>query len=145
MVENHREEWLSDLGSRMGLSKLEFDKSGICQLFLNEDLIITIYRPEESEKLVIFGQLHTPPLSPEIMKAMLKDNRSSARFLAPVISLSPDEDAIEAHVVLDQADLEKGDDAIEVVVKAIEYWGTAPAGDFREEEGTPLSPNVDFV
>ena len=125
MLKDFRDEWLLNLGKRMGLPTLKFDKSGLCQLSLDQELALTLYRSEETEKLVVFGQLPTPPLSEEILKQMLIENRSSARLLAPVISLSQEADAIEIHLQLDRRDLEQGEEGLEQVVAALEYWRTA--------------------
>jgi hypothetical protein len=133
MSKDFRDEWLLNLGKRMGLPTLKFDDSGLCQLSLDQELALTLYRPEETEKLVVFGQLPTPPLSQEMMKQMLIENRSSARLLAPIISLSQEEDAIEIHLQLDQRDLEQGDEGLEQVVAALEYWRTATTRSFDQD------------
>ncbi|MBS1196630.1 MAG: Tir chaperone protein (CesT) family [Proteobacteria bacterium] len=146
MTQDYREDWLSDLGKRTGLTTLEFDQSGVCQLMLDTELVLTLYKPDTSAKLVIFGQLHTPPLPIEITKEMLKRNRSNAKLSAPVISLSPEEDAIEVHLVLDQAELEKGEDMIEKVIAELEYWKAASLNDFKEEVvRDQVSYNINFA
>jgi len=106
----------------MGLSSLTFGPSGICQLVLNSDLLLTLYRPDGSARLVVFGQLPAPILSVEAAKELLKRNRSNAALAAPVISLSPDEEQIEVHLVLDSADLadDGADTAIEQIIATLE-------------------------
>ena len=151
MVQDYREEWLLNFGKRMGMPELEFDNDGICQLFFDEDLLLTIYKPDDNDKLVIFGQLPvTPPLSSGVMKEMLKKNRSSAKFLEPVISLSPEEDSIEVHIVLDQTNIEQGgDEGIEKVIEDLEYWKKTAAHDLQEEDKGDKKdgfvPGIDFA
>lgn len=145
MSQDYREDWLSNFGKRMGLTTLAFNESRVCQLFLDNELIITIYKPDETGKLVFFGQLPIPHLPLEVAKQMLKRNRSTAKLSAPVISLSPEEDAIEVHVVLDQSDLEQGDEGIEKVIAELEYWRTASANDFQETAQEKVDYNVNFV
>ena len=103
MHHDYREAWLSNLGQRTGLTTLAFDQAGVCQLILDRDLVLTLHNPDTSDKLVIFGQLPTPALPLDFAREMLKRNRSHARLSSPVISLSPEEDAIEVHLVLDAA------------------------------------------
>lgn len=146
MNQDFREDWLSNLGQRTGLTTLEFDRAGVCQLILDSELVLTLYKPDTSAKLVIFGQLKTPPLPIEVTKEMLKRNRTNAKLTAPVISLSPEEDAIEVHLVLDQAELEQDEDVIEKLIAELEYWREACLNDFKEEVvRDPISYNINFA
>lgn len=155
MNQDYREAWLSNLGQRTGLTTLAFDQAGVCQLMLDGDLVLTIHKPDTSPKLVIFGQMPTPPLPIEVAKEMLKRNRSHAKVSAPIISLSPEEDAIEVHLVLDQAELEQGGEQAELeqggdvigkLIAELTSWKKATLSDFQPE-GTsgPIDPNIRFV
>jgi hypothetical protein len=146
MNHDYREAWLSDLGRKTGLTTLAFDQAGVCQLMLDGDLVLTIHKPDTSVKLVIFGQLPIPPLPIEIAKEMLKRNRSHAKLAMPVISLSPEEDAIEVHLILDQAELEQGEDAIEKLIAELAYWKKAALSDFLPKGASEkIDPNISFV
>lgn len=146
MSQDYRKDWLLNLSKRMGLTTLEFNETGVCQLILDKELILTIYKPDDTDKLVLFGQIHTPPLPIEVAKQMLKKNRSNAKLSAPVISLSPEEDAIEVHLVIDQNELERGgDEVIEKVIGELEYWREATLNDFKEETREQIDYNVNFV
>lgn len=72
MSQDCRKGWLLNLGKRMGLTTLEFNETGVCQLILDKELILTIYKPDDTDKLVLFSQIHTPPLPIEVAKQMLK-------------------------------------------------------------------------
>jgi len=144
MAQDYRQEWLTDFGKRMGLT-LEFDGSGVCQLILDQELIVTIHKLDQSDRLVLFGQIHTPPLPLELAKEMLKRNRSNAKVSAPVISLSPEEDAIEVHLVLDQRELEQGDHWIETIIAELEYWREVTLNYFKEESTDKIDLNISFV
>ena len=146
MHHDYREAWLSNLGQRTGLTTLAFDQAGVCQLILDRDLVLTLHKPDTSDKLVIFGQLPTPPLPLDFAREMLKRNRSHARLSSPVISLSPEEDAIEVHLVLDQAGLEQGEDVIEKLIAELTYWKKATLSDFKPEGASePIGPDISFV
>lgn len=145
MTTDYRDEWLAALGQRVGLNSLAFDESAVCQLVLDDDLILTLHKPETSTKLVVFGQLPVPPLPIEVMKHMLKRNRTNAKLSAPVLSLSPEEDAIEAHLVLDKEDLAQSDDWLEALIEELDFWRTSSLNDFKETSREQIDLNVNFV
>ncbi|MDA8909105.1 MAG: CesT family type III secretion system chaperone [Verrucomicrobiales bacterium] len=145
MNQDYRDDWLTDLGGRAGLSALEFDQNGVCQLILESDLVLTFYKSDTTDKLVVFGQLPVTHLPAKTSKEMLKRNRSSAKVSSPVISLSPGEDAIEVHQILDQAELAQGGDIIEGLVAELNYWKKAALPDQPETIPDPFDPNINFV
>lgn len=144
MAQDDRQAWLADLGKQMGLT-LEFDGAGVCQLILDHELILTIHKLDQSDKLVLFGQIHTPPLPLELAKQMLKRNRSHAKLSAPVISLAPEEDAIEVHLILEPAQLEQGVQWIETLIAELEYWREVTLNDFKAESTDKIDLNISFV
>lgn len=119
---DYRNEWLSKLGRRLSIPELAFDDAGLCQMSLDDELAVTIYKPAETEDLVVFGQLPVENLSPELMQQMLKENRNHSKRNAPVLSLSENLDAIEVHFKLLQLELEAAEDVLGLLIGHLEYW-----------------------
>lgn len=120
-----RNEWLAKLGRRVNIPELAFDNAGLCQLSLDDDLVVTIYSPANTNDLVVFGQIPIAELSTELMQQMLKENRSHSRHTAPVISLSDNMDAIEVHFRLQQLELDATEDVMGLLIGHLEYWRTS--------------------
>jgi hypothetical protein len=120
-----RNKWLSKLGQRLSIPELAFDDAGLCQLSLDDELTVTIYKPAETETLVVFGQLPVDYLSSELMQQMLKENRNHSKHNAPVLSLSDNLDALEVHFKLTQLELEAVEDVIGQLIGHLEYWRTS--------------------
>lgn len=119
---SYRDGWLSQLSKVIG-GALCFNEQGMCQLIFGREFVVTFYKPEVSDDLIIFGQLPVVLLSEEILKNMLMENRSSAKQCVPVISLSDNAEAIEVHVKLDERELMACDlSALESVVQSLAYW-----------------------
>lgn len=122
MHHDFRTKWLAQLGHRLSMPELAFDQAGLCQLSLDNDLLITIYSPPETAAyLVLFGQLHVAHLSPQLMQDMLINNRNHSRHATPVISLSENLDAVEVHFKVNEAEL-VATDIFGQLVDCLEYW-----------------------
>jgi|GEM_PF-3347847 len=117
-----RNEWLSKLGRRLSIPELAFDDAGLCQMSLDDELAVTIYKPAETADLVVFGQLPVENLSAEIMQQMLKENRNHSKQSAPVLSLSENSDSLEVHFKLPQLELEAAEDVMGLLIGHLEYW-----------------------
>lgn len=125
MLPDFRDEWLSQLGQRINIPELVFDGEGICQLSLDQELAVTLFKHPEVAALVLFGQLPLAHLSPELMQQMLIENRNHSKITAPVLSLGESLDSIEVHFKLTQQELEAVDDAIGMLIGSLEYWRSA--------------------
>jgi hypothetical protein len=124
MHTDFRNEWLSKLGQRINIPELAFDDAGFCQLSLDDELTVAIYKSAEAEDLVVFGRLPVQHLSIELMQQMLMENRHHSKQNAPVISLSENLDAMELHYKLTQFDVETVDDVMGSLIGHLEYWRT---------------------
>ena len=122
MHTDYRNEWLSKLGQHLSIPGLEFDAAGLCQMSLNDELAVTIFKSAETEDLVVFGQLPVGYLSSELMLQMLIENRNHSKQHAPVLSLSENLDAIEVHFKLPQLELEAAEDVMELLIGHLKYW-----------------------
>ena len=122
-----RNEWLSKLGRRLSIPELAFDDAGLCQMSLDDELAVTIYKSSETADLVVFGQLPVEQLSPELMQQMLMENRNHSKHNAPVLSLSENLDAIEVHFKLPQLELEAAEDVMGLLIGHLEYWRSSLA------------------
>lgn len=132
MHNDSRDTWLSTVGQRMGLSRLDFDGEGFCHVSLNGELELTLHRPLPGESLLLFGCLAVGELAPAILRRMLSENRSAARMAAPVLSMSEEFSALELHLRLERPDHVGADAALAQLVDALEYWReqvrSTPAG-----------------
>jgi len=122
MHSDFRNEWLSKLGRRLNIPELAFDDSGLCQMSLDDELTVTIYRPADTKDLVVFGQVPVAYLSSGLMQQMLIENRNHVKYNAPVISLSDNLDAIEVHFRFRQLDLDAVEDVMGLLIGHLEYW-----------------------
>lgn len=123
MHDDYRDTWLTGLGQRMGLSSLSFDDDALCQLGLNNDIALVLQRTTPGDTLLAFASRAIPDPTPALLRQMLMANRLAARINAPVLSLSDDGFAIEAHLRLTREELATGDDdGLERLVGALEYW-----------------------
>jgi len=122
MHADFRNEWLSKLGQRLSIPELAFDDAGLCEMSLDGELAVTIYKPADTEDLVVFGQLPVDYLSSELMQQMLMENRSHVKQNAPVVSLSDNLKTIEVHLKLTQPELEAAEDVIGLLIGHLEYW-----------------------
>lgn len=122
MYRDSRDDWLSKLGRSMHLPQMEFDDEGLCQFTLNDELIVTLRKVSDNDGLVLFGQIPIEPISPAVMQKMLVENRNSAKYAAPVLSIAESLDAIEVHFKLSQKELYETDDVLEQLVGNLEYW-----------------------
>jgi len=122
MHTDYRNEWLFKLGQHLSIPELEFDDAGLCQMSLNDELAVTIYKAAETEELVVFGQLPVDYLSAELMQQMLMENRNHSKQCAPVLSLSENLDAIEVHFKLPQLELEAAENVMGLLIGHLEYW-----------------------
>jgi hypothetical protein len=125
MRTDFRNEWLSKLGRRLSIPELAFDDAGLCQMSLDDELAVTIYKPAETDELVVFGQVPVQNLSTEVMQQMLKENRNHSKHSAPVLSLSENMDAIEVYFKLPQFELEAAEDVMGLLIGHMEYWRTS--------------------
>ncbi len=122
MNTDFRNEWLSQLGQRINIPELSFDDKNLCQLMLDEELAVTIYRPADPSYLVLFGQLPVSSLTPDVMQQMLVENRNYSKQAAPILSVSETLDSIEIHFKFNQSELEAAEDAMGQLVGCMEYW-----------------------
>lgn len=122
MVSDFRDNWLNKLGHSMQIPQLAFNEEGLCQLTLNQELIVTLHKVPDNESLVLFGQVPMEPISPAVMQKMLVENRNNARAVAPVLSIAENLDAIEVHFKLSQRELNETDNVMEQLVGNLEYW-----------------------
>lgn len=122
MHTDYRNEWLSRLGQHLSIPELAFDEAGLCQMSLNGELAVTIYKLAETEDLVVFGQLPVDYLSTELMQQMLMENRNHSKQNAPVLSLSENLDAIEVHFKLPQLEPEAAENVMRLLIGHLEYW-----------------------
>ncbi|WP_298771304.1 CesT family type III secretion system chaperone [uncultured Shewanella sp.] len=119
---DYRDVWLNSFARRVGMTGLRFDDKGICQLSLDQELILTLSKSTYEHHLVIFGQLPVANLSNDVMKKLLIENRNSANQLAPVVSLSESADAIEVNLLMSEEDLNCGKEGVNLVIHCLEYW-----------------------
>ncbi|MCD6026580.1 MAG: Tir chaperone protein (CesT) family [Solimicrobium sp.] len=117
-----RNEWLSQLGTKLGIPELVFDHAGICQMNIDPGMTVTIHKPPEEESLVLLGQLPVSNLSTALMQKMLVENRSYDPHPTPILSLSENLDTVEVHFRLTPLELKTADDALEKLIGNLEYW-----------------------
>lgn len=122
MQTDFHNEWLSKLGRRLNVPELAFDDAGLCRMPLDDELTVTIYKPAETEDLVVFGQLPIDHLSSELVEQILKENRNHSKYNAPVLSLSDNLDALEVHFKLTHLEFEVVEDVMGQLIGHLEYW-----------------------
>lgn len=127
MVDDFRNEWLFKLGQRLGIPELAFDDAGLCQMSLDGELRVAIYKPVDTEDLVVFGELPVDYISFELMQRMLVENRSHIKQNVPVVSLSEKMKTIEVNFKLTQSELEAAEDVMGLLIGHLEYWRTSLA------------------
>ncbi|MCL1123546.1 type III secretion system chaperone [Shewanella surugensis] len=135
-----RDKWLKELKLSGTDQFFTFDEKGLCQLALNDDMLITLFKPEIGYQVVIFGQYVVSDLSQSMMQNMLIANRNNAIKAAPIVSLSENANALEVHLVLGQQELRlKPSMSLEKVIDVLKYWREQ----IINEVGTPqrLQPN----
>jgi len=125
---DYRNAWLSKLGQCIRIPALTFDDEGLCQLRLDDQMIITIYKPTDTDTLLLFGQLPVHHISANVMRQMLTGNRNHCKHTSPVLSLSENLDTVEVHFKPTQSELEATDDVMEQLISNLEYWRTYLAG-----------------
>lgn len=123
-----RNAWLSKLGQWLQIPDLAFDDGGLCQLSFDSQLTVTIYKPAETESLLLFGQLPVNSLCSELMQQMLTENRNHCKHTSAVLSLSENLDTNEVHFKLTQPELEATEDIMEQLITNLEYWRTHLTG-----------------
>ncbi|WP_298771300.1 hypothetical protein [uncultured Shewanella sp.] len=129
-----RDKWLKGLKISGTDQFFTFDEKGICQLAVNDDMLVTLFKPEAGYQVTIFGQFHVGELSPSMQQSMLIANRNNAINAAPIVSLSENADAVEVHLVLNQQELRlKPSVSLEKVIDGLKYWREQ----IRNEVGTP--------
>ncbi|WP_299493382.1 hypothetical protein [uncultured Shewanella sp.] len=129
-----RDKWLKGLKISGTDQFFTFDEKGICQLALNDDMLITLFKPEAGYQVTIFGQFHVGELSPSMQQSMLIANRNNAINSTPIISLSENANALEVHLVLNQQELKlKPIVSLEKVIKSLKHWREQ----IQNEVGTP--------
>lgn len=118
-----RDKWLKELKLSGTDQFFTFDEKGLCQLALNDDMLITLFKPENGYQVVIFGQYMVSSLSPSMMQNMLIANRHNAIKAAPIVSLNENVNALEVHLVLGQQELRlKPNISLEKVIDGLKYW-----------------------
>ena len=122
MYNDFRDEWLSGLAQRLQLPLLAFDDNGLCQLTLDQEMIITLHKAADQNYLVLFGQIPAEPILPILMQQLLIENRNNARLSAPVLSISENLDAIEVLYKLSEDELNGNADIVEQLVGNLEHW-----------------------
>jgi len=123
-----RNAWLSKLGQRIQIPDLAFDDGGLCQLSFDGQLTVTIYKPVDTENLLLFGQLPVNNLRAELMQQMLTENRNHCKNTSAVLSLSENLNTIEVHFKLTQPELDATEDIMEQLITNLEYWRTHLTG-----------------
>lgn len=119
-----RNTWLSKLGQCIQIPTLAFDDGGLCQLCLDDQLTITIYKPADKDNLLLFGRLPVHHLSAKVMQHMLTENRNHSKHTSPVLSLSENLGTVEIHFKLTQPELDATDTVMEQLIAHLEYWRT---------------------
>lgn len=120
-----RHAWLYKLGQCIQIPALKFDDEGLCQLSLDGQLTVMIYKPADTDNLLLFGQLPVHHLSAEVMQQMLTENRNHYKHTSPVLSLSEKLDTVEVHFKLTQSELEASENIMEQLIINLDYWRNA--------------------
>jgi len=87
-------------------------------------LTVSIYKPIDTDSLLLFGQIPIHRLPAETMQHMLTENRNHIKHRSPLLSLSEKLDTVDVHFKLTQPELEATDNVMEQLIANLEYWRT---------------------
>ena len=119
-----RDKWLRELGERLSIPSLDFDAEGICQLRINNKLVVIIYKTAEADSLLISGQVNVSHFSLHVMQRILVegDCHLNLNFPSPVMSVSENLDKIQIRFELTQSELEVCENVIDRILYTLENW-----------------------
>jgi len=117
-----RDGWLHEMSLRIQIPELAFNDDGICQIVLDDEFAITIFKHPKNCSLILSGQVPVKNMSPELMQKMLIENRYDAQRASPVISISEDMETIDLHFRLNKEDINSADDILMQLICHLEYW-----------------------
>ncbi|MGF1740048.1 type III secretion system chaperone [Vibrio profundum] len=142
-MHDHRDDWLLELGKSIGMPKLKFDKERFCNINLDEDIFLSIFKQNNNTDLGLMGGFHVSELQEYVLKKMLLNNRKSREQDRPVLSLSEDGSFIGVHLNMNYSQLHMNEPRIDRIVTEIEYWKSKLSNFKNSNSNSNSNSNLD--